>query len=854
MNYKDPALAATRRILTFMVKWPWLTLVVALLLTAGFGYLGSRLSITTDLDDLFPENTPHVVRAFEARQKLLSASQILIVVTSPEKQANMKFITELHDKIAGDPDIQSTELKYDKSFFKKNALLFLDQEELKRIDGKLKKAIKRAVSKELGPFDDEDGGEDDPEEGDDFDDDPFADLDEDFAEEEEEDEKEAVEETAKAAEDEDDGGSFKLVDDEELRKKYKAASLNEYFTNEQGTVYALKAYPSFGPGDVEKSKQLIQRIHKYAAALAPEKLNPEMEWALEGDYHKKIEEISVINSDLTKASVFALSVILVLALLYFGSIRALLFVFVPLLSGIAWTMGMAWLTVGYLNLITAFIFALMFGLGIDFAVHAASRYFEQRRAGLPVEEAVVEGLLNLGRPMIAAAITTTVTFLSLVVFDFRGFSQFGLIAGLGVPLCLLVIYMLLPPLAVIANRLWKEGPIRGRFSSKVGSALFGTRGRAALVTAAVLGCAIYLAPGLLSVGFEHDMSKVMTKKKESRRNRIVRKFRKQVESRSASPVVLLTGSIDETRKVHDFLKENGERYPRLEDVSSIYSFVPDDQVEKLALVRGMKERLDRKMGTLKGEDLEAAQRAQEFLEPSEFGVDDLPDWVKKKFTDKDGDLGHFVMLFARGGKADAHTVGEIIGQLDEIKVDGKSYYTTASYYILHDAYEIIRKEGPLAVALAGLAVLLLLILDFRRLSDVLAAFLPLALGVVCLLGFMGKLNMNLNMFNMVVLPTVLGIGVDTSIHLLHRVREEGPDRVGVVANTTGSAAGMSAATTAVGFGSFALATNPGLGTIGRLAPIGIMMCYLASVLLTCSFAYLWSKRRKGTKENGQEGG
>ena len=837
-----------------MVRWPWLTLVVALMLTGGFGYLGSRLEITTDLDDLFPENTPHVVRAFEARQKLLSASQILIVVASPDKDTNKNFITALHDKIAADPDIQSTELKYDKSFFKKNALLFLDQEELKRIDGRLKKAIKKAVSKELGPFDDEgdaDGGEDD---AGDFEDDPFADFDEDFGDEEEGAEKETGDEAGDAVEEEDDGGSFKLVDDEELRKKYKSASLNEYFTNEQGTVYALKAYPSFGPGDMEKSKQLIQRIHEYAAALEPEKLNPEMEWALEGDYHKKIEEISVITTDLTKASVFALSVILVLAILYFGSFRALVFVFVPLLSGIAWTMGVAWLTVGYLNLITAFIFALMFGLGIDFAVHAASRYFEERRSGLPVEEAIVEGLLNLGRPMISAAITTTVTFLSLVVFDFRGFSQFGLIAGLGVPLCLLVIYMLLPPLVVISNRIWKEGLIRGRFSSDVGSALFGTRGRTALVTAAVFGCAIYLAPGLLSVDFEHDMSKVMTKKKESRRNRIVRKFRKQVESRSASPIVLLTASMEETRKVHDFLKENGGQYPRLEDVSSIYSFVPDHQAEKLKLVRGMKERLDRKMGTLKGEDLEAAQRAQEFLEPAEFEVNDLPDWVKKKFTDKNGDLGHFVMLFARGGKANANTVGEIIQQLDEIKVDGKSYYTPASYYILHDAYEIIRKEGPLAVALAGLAVLLLLILDFRRLSDVLAAFLPLTLGVVCLLGFMGKMTMNLNMFNMVVLPTVLGIGVDTSIHLLHRVREEGPSRVGVVANTTGSAAGLSAATTAVGFGSFALATNPGLGTIGRLAPIGIMMCYLASVLLTCSFAYLWSRRRKGAVENEQDGG
>jgi len=836
--------------------------------TASFTYAASQLSIRTNIEDLFPENTPRVTRAKAARDKLARSSQILLVVSSPDKEANEKFVNDLSARLEAEDLIDTVDLKHDVSFFKRNALLFLPPEELESIDARLKRSIKKAVAKDLDPFNsggaegladdsddnlDEDFGGSDGELDEDFGG-RDGELDEDFGDEEEVDEgfgappdsdpEEAICSPSESGEDcgAAEAGGLRLPDENEIREKYGVATLSEYLSNSEGTLYGIKAFPTFSASKVGQSKKLLSRIETIVSELDPSSYHPEMEWIMEGDYHKKIEEIAIIRSDLSRASLFALGVILILVALYFGNLRGVLFVFVPLLSGLAWTMGMAWLTVGYLNLITAFIFAIMFGLGVDFAVHAVNRYMEGREQGKEVEEALVDGLMHLGRPMISAAITTTITFLSLVIFDFRGFSQFGLIAGLGVPICLFVVYLIFPPLTVILHRIHPEKPARKRrFSGNSENLFFGSRRKALVVIAGFLGAVLLLSPGVSRVGFEQDMKKVMTKAKETDRSRLMHRFRREVEGRSTSPVILLTESREETRKVHDFLDDHGGEYAYIQDYASIFSFVPDDQNERKEIVDRMHERLRKKMGALEGEDLTNAEEAMPYLTPEVFGELDLPDWVLAKFTDKDGNIGHFVTLYAHGHKAHAADVGRILEELDPLVIDGKSYPTTASYYILRDAYDIVLGEGPIAVGLAALAVLMLLFIDFRTLREVVAAFLPLFLGVVAYLGYMGWTGQDINMFNMVILPTVFGIGIDSSIHLVHRVREEGVNRMGLIANTTGSAAGMSAATTAIGFGSLALASNPGLRSIGVLAPVGIILCYLASVLLTCSLSTLWQR-------------
>src|SRR5690606_6866223 len=89
-------------------------------------------------------------------------------------------------------------------------------------------------------------------------------------------------------------------------------------------------------------------------------------------------------------------------------------------------------------------------------------------------------------------------------------------------------------------------------------------------------------------------------------------------------------------------------------------------------------------------------------------------------------------------------------------------------------YEHMRmiKDGLTRASLmAGSLVLVVLLIGFRRLHDALFALLPVAVGFLWMLGFMGVADIDFDVANVVALPLILGVGVDSGAHMMHRWRE-----------------------------------------------------------------------------------
>ncbi len=97
---------------------------------------------------------------------------------------------------------------------------------------------------------------------------------------------------------------------------------------------------------------------------------------------------------------------------------------------------------------------------------------------------------------------------------------------------------------------------------------------------------------------------------------------------------------------------------------------------------------------------------------------------------------------------------------------------------------------------------------------------PLVFGMVWTGGLMVALGMELDFFNMVVFPSLVGIGVDEGVHIHHRYREEGPGSLPFVVGRTGAAVTLTTVPTMVGYAGLALAHHPGLRASGILAVPG----------------------------------
>ncbi len=252
-----------------------------------------------------------------------------------------------------------------------------------------------------------------------------------------------------------------------------------------------------------------------------------------------------------------------------------------------------------------------------------------------------------------------------------------------------------------------------------------------------------------------------------------------------------------------------------------------------------------------GEDKERLDKLRQYLEVSEpFSWEDLPEKDRRQFVNKKGEVGNFVFIYPsvalRNGK-NAIEFRNDIGKFTTPK--GKTVHASSSNIVLADMLTIMIREGRLAAILAFCVVFLLVFLDFRNLKAVLFVLTPLAIGLLWMGVVMFLFGMKFNLFNIVVIPSVIGIGVDNGVHIYHRYKEEGPGSLSHVLRNTGSAISMTTLTTIVGYSGLILARHPGLNSIGDLAVIGISATYLTAMVVLPALLQFFERREPTAVES-----
>jgi hypothetical protein len=134
--------------------------------------------------------------------------------------------------------------------------------------------------------------------------------------------------------------------------------------------------------------------------------------------------------------------------------------------------------------------------------------------------------------------------------------------------------------------------------------------------------------------------------------------------------------------------------------------------------------------------------------------------------------------------------------------------------------------------------------------ETILSLVPLAMGIVWMLGAMAALEIDMNFMNIFVSTMIIGIGVDYGIHMIHRYRElEGSDRAHMRQglSETGKAIVLAALSTVVGFGSLAQSHYPGLASMGMVALLGALSTALVAISLLP--AWIGLQRSKGDPDN-----
>jgi hypothetical protein len=154
---------------------------------------------------------------------------------------------------------------------------------------------------------------------------------------------------------------------------------------------------------------------------------------------------------------------------------------------------------------------------------------------------------------------------------------------------------------------------------------------------------------------------------------------------------------------------------------------------------------------------------------------------------------------------------------------------------------LMLQDIPRLSVACALVMLALLAVHLRRPREVFGVFGALGLGVLLLVFVMRAASIHFNLLNVIVLPTVVGMGIDNAVHLLHTYRTLGPGSLRRVLHLVGRPAALASATTAIGFGSLSLAAHPGIRGVGVLSLIGISVMFLATTVLVLATLQLLDK-------------
>ena len=774
-------------------------IALATLLSVFAGFFAAKLAqnIKTDFADLLSDEYVSVSELNRIKARIGGIGPLMVVITSDDLGAAVSFMLVLADSLEHSPLISSvSRLDSKKELLEKNQLLYMDLEDLREISRRLDEHVALQKLKQSPLY--------------------FA-----FDDEEEQ-----------------------VLDFADIEAKYQqdgaavAEQYRQYFLTREGNGVILRLYPAGLTTDVAFSQALIDHLDQTIAAIGPQRFHPSIECVYKGSFQNSANQFTIIMRDLKSTALYSIVGVLLLITLFFRQVIGSLFITLPLLMSLTWTFGVTYLAIGSLNMITVGLFAILFGLGIDFGIHIFARYREARRRGMDIEQALTVTVRHTGKALTTTALTTSVAFYSLLLTDFKGFSEFGFIVGTGILFSLVAMVAICPAFIVLAERLRWIIPIRKR------SVLWRT-GRypkpwaTLLIGAVITGYSLY---HLGALEFEYDFSKL----KPAPPPNINKGSLPQSLKEGRSPAIVLTESYDEAmevvRTVERIKAARGDSSTVL-SVKSVYSALPQDQDDKLALIADIRALLDREEGLFSESERAKLDSLRPYLDVEKLTLYDLPADLTNEFKDKDGNILNFVAINAAVELKDGKDAIRFAEEISRIETPaGTTYIASSSHIIVAEMLKVMLEDSSLAVILTLAVVAVVLLIDLRSLVNALLVLTPLVNALVWVVGFMYAFDIKLNLYNMVAFPTIIGMGIDNSVHIFHRYQEVGRGSLRLVLRTTGVALLATSLTTMVGFSGLVPAIHPALSSIGVLSLVGLGSCFITSVTLLPALLQLRERR------------
>jgi hopanoid biosynthesis associated RND transporter like protein HpnN len=639
----------------------------------------------------------------------------------------------------------------------------------------------------------------------------------------------------------------------------------------------ITAGPKFDFTALNPAKPALAAVRQIISGLDPS-LARDVEIGVTGDPALRAEELRSVTGRIGISLALSLLFVAVLLRLALGSVNRAGLALGTLLITLVLTAGFAGLAVGALNLISIAFVVLMIGLGIDFAIHFIAHFDEHAVESPDSRTALIRSSQAIGPALVLSAVTTSFAFFAFASTDFVGMAQLGLIGGGGVLIALAVTLTVIPAAITLwpgldtgprPKRLWQPPvPVRQ------------------VLVWLALGAGLAGAALAPQARFDADPMSLRDPASPS-----VRTYGWLAADPALAPLrlSLIASDADEAIAMTTALAG----VPEVRDAYWLGDLVPGDQAAKLDLIdlaypsllhavegtptdlgadlgndpdgaapatpESLARRLDAQPGAAAGNlaselrayaarrtpDSDAALTADIFryfpllidrlrlqLDAAEVTAEALPAQLRARYIAPDGRLR--VEITPSADLRDPAAMRDFVAAVAAVTpgAAGPPDQITAAAGSVAGA--ILQ-----SAALAFLGCALLAWAMLRDAARMTAILIPLLLAGTVTMAASVILELPFNYANVIVLPLLIGVGIDSSIHFALRANQQ---PASVFATSTPRAVLFSALTTIAAFGTLGLSEHRGTASMGIMLAISLSAAVVMIFALTSALVRLLTRR------------
>jgi len=839
------------RVARFVIRNNRKILIFSVLVTVLMGILAANITLKTSISDLLSDDDPMIVE-MENAYKNFGGINTIIVGVEGERQNIEKYIENIHDELENVKNVKSVIYKNDTDFIDKNILLMSKEGEYE--------AMKKIIySESITDF--------------------FRSMNEMFL-------------SSNSLNAKSDSLNYEekvyvanmLTDFNRLMTGIKEGNLTEediinigsqfihsnpYNISLDGKLGLIMVIPEISGDDIFQTNELVNTLESTAKNTA-EKY--EVKTSLSGTLVLQRDEMVTSEKDMGISGVVSLVLVVLVLLVSFKKIKLPLLSVIPLIMGVIWALGLTKLAIGYLDMFSAMMAAILIGLGIDFGVHIISTYTEtfQKEGN---ERAVISVFKKSVRGIIAGGLTTAVGFTVFAFSSFQGFRNFGIVMGLGI-ICTIIAYLFVLPSLLI-----RCGNVKNYGNTK----LFPTRWLKIprwITLCTIIVLAIVFISRIGNLQFETNLLKLQA---EGLEGIILNEKMQEKFDFSADNFFIVDDNLNEARLSAEKL-EDSENFSKIDSVTK---FIPTEEVqnEKLTDLRSLKEKINAREGFSKDIiDMNSfkielnkfrgsiallriyaksksmpivVEKCDDILNNEIFAnimnlnvenvlsvqiplietldniarnlnteklidINSLPAVIKNNYIGEDGSIKTNLMP-----KGNVYSDVNTEKYTQEIEAMGKSIVGTPAMYMR--IVKLASQEGQRLFIWLVILIFIIVFVDLKNIKYSILAIIPMLFSILFTMGMTNLIGLKLDLINMITFPLIIAIGIDDGIHFIHRYLVE-RDIAKTVA-TVGRAITITSLTTICAFGSFMLAQYKGLQSFGIFLAIGISFAYLLTITL-----------------------